>query len=106
MSNWSSQPDEEIRRAAAGVMGWQDGNPFWWLIDEQAQEAKANWMPHADLNQLARVFAAALEIRKAKSARAAVEIDHQWLTALTDPRASLCQLLDLLQVPLPAAARE
>lgn len=102
MSNWSSQPDEAIRRAAAGVCGL--------LHNREISE----WYPDTNRDDLARVFAAARprlsECHICTITPGSLTVlpdgDHCWLIAMTDPRAALTQLLDLLQVPLPAAARE
>lgn len=122
MSNWSSQPDEAIRRAAAGVCGWWfDPNALNWggagdwracghadvadPVDQgpecEPQATAESWLANWNRDDLARVFAAAGET-PAKDSDEIAAWNRAWLEAMDDPRAALTQLLDLLQVEVPA----
>lgn len=103
---WADAPDESLRRAAAGVCGLTahrvhgceepevyrgPGFHDAWIGD---------WTPDTNRDQLARVFVAALaEIDEVEDQ--AVVYQNYWIDAITDPRAALCALLDLLQVEVP-----
>jgi hypothetical protein len=101
---WKDATDAQLRAAAAGVMGWTeyDDTGEWhygiWLDEKDVEQiSQADWTPDTNRDQLARVFVAALEKPNIRSR----SVYWDWDTALTDPRAALAALLDLLLVPIP-----
>lgn len=105
---WATQSDAALRRAAAGVMGWGQCG-IWWAVggkkgsDGMGVVGIDYWKPDQNRDDLARVFAAAKSILMGRDfpTRSLKRLRELWLLALTDPRAALCGLLDLLQIPEP-----
>jgi hypothetical protein len=107
----NAQVDAALRRAAAErVMEWYDVCGEWCIIHtvydgwggaEQQPEGVCeadSWLPDQSRDDLARVFKVALPrlgIRRREQATLLLEL------ALTDTRAALCALLDLLNIPVP-----
>lgn len=88
VKTWASLPasaatDAAMRRASRTLLN---------DVQEAYRFSAYAWMENWNRDDLARVFAAAGAIR----GKAGL-----WAIALTDPRAALCSLLDLLQIPVP-----
>lgn len=127
VKTWASLPanaetDAALRVAAAVVCGfWFDENNYYMgsfeLPDGWHRKTgrfgngsyilcrRTVWLSKWNRDDLAMVFAAAWDLMRAeahdfdKVERHSLE--PRWLLALTDPRAALCALLDLLSVPVP-----
>jgi hypothetical protein len=76
------------------------------VADWEAQEDE--WLPDQSRDDLARVFVAVLDRWRREGGGLTEERfdkaliwQRLWFLALTDPRAALCQLLDLLNIPVP-----
>lgn len=92
----TAQVDAALRRAAAGIAGWKDPGI-------ECEPFLHDW----NRDDLARVFAASFGrmVRFSDGTGGfnvmSGNLDPLWFLALTDPRAALCALLDLLQVEIP-----
>jgi hypothetical protein len=110
----STLPDAELRRAAALLCGYKVKDDKWMFKpwpDEDPNNPRAagdlrriyTWLPDQNRDDLARVFVAAFEKNDAEWRATFMEKDMAgkafgcWRLALTDTRAALCALLDLIQ---------
>lgn len=104
----TSETDKALRVAAALVCGFTEHcvhgckepevyhgpsiHPVW----------IGDWLRNWNRDDLARVFAVASRHMQAMSRGFPENFQMSWSVAMNDPRAALCALLDLLQIPVPA----
>lgn len=96
----TSETDNAMRRAAALVCGCGGQRPHdppnFFYFDGGFRE----FLPDQNRDDLARVFAAARE--HPNNGAFGPEQERVWFDAVDQPRTALAQLLDLLQIPVPA----